>query len=176
MKQDLDEKFLSQFDNLKKKVDDFNKSLDKFKESDLENLVSNYLKDEGFEITKNMKNNPSSNTIIIENILSPLKSFWFKNTPFEIVQWDKENLLRIDSSVIALSSCENERKRITDTIEKIKNCESIIKETNYFKEEPKRISDEGQKLAKEIEYKIVKKVENEEYDTTCNICKKLNDF
>ena len=177
IKQDLDEKFPSQLNDLKKKVDEFNKNLDEFKKDGLEKLVSEYLKNSGFKITNDVNStNPPSNTIIIDNLLFPLKSLWFHNGEFEILQRNGENMLHINHSIIASFSNTEERKRIEDTIEKIKKCERIIKEINSFKEEPQRIFDEGQKLSKEIEDKIVKKIENKEYETTCDICKKLDNF
>lgn len=145
----MDETFSSQLNDLKEKVNVFNKSLDEFKKDGLEKLVSEYLKNSGFEITNNVDSmNPPPNIIIIDNLLFPLKSLWFHNGEFEVRQRNGENILHINHSIIASFSNMEERKRIEDVIKKIKNVKGLLKKLILSKKNPKEFLMNGRNYLK----------------------------
>ncbi|MER5176362.1 MAG: hypothetical protein ABJB76_04015 [Candidatus Nitrosocosmicus sp.] len=126
-------KVLKLFEDLKERVSRFNENLDIDNRKIVE-IVSNYFKEQGYEISTDISNPlVEENTVIINNLLSALKLFWYKNK-FNTIQDDlnDDKRLLINNALIAVVSKDNK--------EKIKKCIEYLKNNELIRQKYKSIT------------------------------------
>lgn len=106
--------------------------------------------------------------ILIDYLFPALLAFWFKNEHFDLNDWG-DSYLRIRGAAIASS---DEEYQVEDHIEYLRNLDDIHHRIGDYTNRMKSIIVESQKLSQEIGDKIMRYIENGEYNTQCKFCEK----
>jgi hypothetical protein len=158
--------FKDRFTEIKNNVKTFNDTLDNFRNYELDICIKEYLDIHNLEITVT---NPASRKLN-KSLLKYLKELWFDGNNFELISTGRD--LRIErNEIIAVFSNDVEKTEIENCINNLKKYDKIIKKIEYFKNEPTKILEKGIKLSKKIENNIITKIEIDEYQTKCDMCK-----
>lgn len=166
------ERFDDRFDEINREVNIYNDSLDNFRKNGLDKLIYEYLDKNNLKFTVNQ---PKSNELY-RGVLDHLKKLWFNGDNFEF-ETISDGELRIDKDITAaIFSTDAEKERIETCINELKKCDKIIEKIEYFKNEPTKILEKGMTLSEITQNNIIKKINLDEYDTTCKDCEKLDDF
>jgi hypothetical protein len=163
--------FESKLEEIERKINMYNEDRTEFHGSRIRNSVIKYIRENGFRLPED--NNTSIIAIDASILLPELISFWFKDKP-DIEFISSKNSVRIAVTMghadIAITNTEEDKNRIRDLINELKDLDYIKMELNKFYQVIMDIYNESDKLTKDIGKKIIKFIELEEYDNMCKIC------
>lgn len=176
-------KFLPKFNEIEKKVNEYNTNLTKFHNDLMERHTSNLILKKGFEVTYNTNIDTPSNTINLTILLPELKLFWFgEKTDIPVTRYN--NSLRIPigvghAEIATVINEMNDKQKMAEEI-KVKNLVNELKDLYEIKQDLQKFKQDivdiyykSEELSKDIGKNIIKLIELDEYDDMCTICKKI---
>lgn len=160
--------FDNRFSWIENNIIDYNHDLEKFESEERKEMVANYFEENGFCVTDEVSRNPSNNTIIVRNLLDRLKNYWKFKEDFRLL-WENE-LLKINGVETIASITSEDKTKIENCIEHLKNSEIVLRKYYDLACYYKKIKEEAEGLSKEIGRKVIIKIEKGTYKTTCKDC------
>jgi hypothetical protein len=160
--------FDPQFSWIKENLIQYNNDLEIFEGKQLEELVSNYIEENGFTISNTVDQDPSNNTFLIKILIDPLKEYWTTKLNFRLV-WHN-NLLKINDIRTIASGTDENKTKIEDCINNLKSSEEILRRYYNLADYYNKILQSAEDLSREIGKKVVIKIEKGSYKTTCDEC------
>ncbi len=162
--------FVEQFDQIKTRVNEFNKEITSFKSSELREILFDEISRLGMGVTEGYSQmTPLSKTLNVDILTDNLKLLFLNDIQFGPDLW-QDKTVRINGAVVAIYSEAQEGNQYKETINNLKNLGEIVQKFTMLKEEYEKIIECANGLSNAIGEKIVKYIENGEYDRTCKYC------
>jgi len=142
--------FENRYSNIESRVKEYSKNLNT-ENIKISNIVSNYFKEKGFDVTIDDHSIPvKENTVIIPNLLLKLKNLWYNNIQFNLGYEDNSNKLQINGKYIIAIVSKDNRQLIIKYIEDLKNNEIIYEKYKCLLTECNEIILESKDLSEDI--------------------------
>lgn len=141
--------FEERFNEIENEVKEYNYELMDFEEKGLNNLLSKFFEENGFNTTDKTGVMPTKNTIIIEYLIDHLIRYWKYNENLESKLKLEGELFKINETIIASMDPENE-DRLRDCIRRSKNQKDIVNKYEDLRDRLIKIINNTESLKEEI--------------------------
>ncbi|MDN5845923.1 MAG: hypothetical protein L0H53_06580, partial [Candidatus Nitrosocosmicus sp.] len=158
---------------LENRIDMYNSDLKSFYDIRLKDDVTSHIHKSGFRLTSD-KDNAQLIAIDTSILLPEIVLYWHGDKTDVVVIDNSENSVRIPSGMghgeIAKVNNDDEKNKIRDLIQELKDLDSIKTELNKFYGEISDICNLSDKLSEDIGINLIKHIELGNYDKTCKLC------
>jgi len=150
----------------------FNSDLKDFQEQRMQQLISDYLIQNGYSIYDDSNEEPRIGTINARYVLEALKNYWKHNKGISYIIRNKELKIPVNMghALITMVKDQTDADRVKEIIDQLRDLDQIKIEFNKFLDEYKQIDNLSRQLSEEIGNKVIKIIQNGEYDYACKLC------